>query len=141
MMTNIDGQSEKTIKMQIMAWLILPVFMIKTWIYYWQINVLDLMNIWRYLRILASGEDVPAYEMICVYEAPIITILVLLAIYAIGVTGRRSWHRFFFYISYTLITLLMLADAAYSSYFGRCVSINQIRQIGSLFQILDRCFS
>ena len=135
MMTNIDGQSEKTIKMQIMAWLILPVFMIKTWIYYWQINVLDLMNIWRYLRILASGEDVPAYEMICVYEAPIITILVLLAIYAIGVTGRRSWHRFFFYISYTLITLLMLADAAYSSYFGRCVSINQIRQIGSLFQI------
>lgn len=135
MMTSTDGQKTSKRKIYWMAWMILPVFILKTWIYYWQIHVLDLMNIGRYLRILLSGEEVPAYEMICVYEAPFITILVLAAVYTIGVAGRKRGNRIFFYVTYTLITLVMLADAAYSGYFGRCISVNQIRQIGSLFQI------
>ena len=134
-MRNIIGKEDIKNRIRKAGWLILPVFMMKTWIYYWQVHMLDLMNIGRYLRILISGEEVPAYEMVCVYEAPLLTILLLWAVYDIGSLTDRRWRRIFFYFIYTLITLVMLADAAYCGYFGRCISVNQLRQIGSFFQI------
>lgn len=83
-------------------------------IYYWQTDRLDMMS---------------------VYEVPILTVLLLIALFAICSMGRGRTGKWAFYILYTLITVLMFADAAYSSYFGKYISVNQIYQIASLGQI------
>ncbi|MBR5047388.1 MAG: sulfatase-like hydrolase/transferase, partial [Eubacterium sp.] len=49
--------------------------------------------------------------------------------------GRKRWGEGIFVILYSLITFLMFADAAYSSYFGKYISVNQIWQLSSLREI------
>ena len=86
----------------------------KIFFYYWQTDRLDMMN---------------------VYEVPVLTVLLLFGCFEMCSMGRGKAGRWIFYILYTLITLLMFADAAYSSYFGKYISVNQIYQIASLGQI------
>ncbi|MCD8018036.1 MAG: LTA synthase family protein [Clostridiales bacterium] len=95
-------------------WLVYPILIGKMFIYYWQTDRLDMMS---------------------VYEVPILTVLLLIALFAICSMGRGRTGKWAFYILYTLITVLMFADAAYSSYFGKYISVNQIYQIASLGQI------
>lgn len=86
----------------------------KIFFYYWQTDRLDMMN---------------------VYEVPVLTVLLLFGCFEMCSMGKGKAGRWIFYILYTLITLLMFADAAYSSYFGKYISVNQIYQIASLGQI------
>ena len=95
-------------------WLVYPVFIIKMLIFYWQTDMLD---------------------MLTVYEAPLLTVFFLIVIYELCSLGKGKPSRYSFYILYTLVTLLMFVDAAYSSYFGKYVSVNQIYQLASLGQI------
>lgn len=95
-------------------WLVYPVFIIKMFIFYWQTDMLDMMT---------------------VFEAPLLTVFFLIVIYEMCSIGKGKASRYSFYILYTLVTLLMFADAAYSSYFGKYVSVNQIYQLTSLGQI------
>ena len=95
-------------------WLVYPVFIIKMLIFYWQTDMLD---------------------MLTVYEVPLLTALFLIVIYELCSLGKGKPSRYSFYILYTLVTLLMFVDAAYSSYFGKYVSVNQIYQLASLGQI------
>lgn len=95
-------------------WLVYPVFIIKMFIFYWQTDMLDMMT---------------------VYDAPLLTVFFLIVIYELCSLGKGKPSRYSFYILYTLVTLLMFVDAAYSSYFGKYVSVNQIYQLASLGQI------
>lgn len=95
-------------------WLVYPVFIIKMLIFYWLTDMLD---------------------MLTVYEAPLLTVFFLIVIYELCSLGKGKPSRYSFYILYTLVTLLMFVDAAYSSYFGKYVSVNQIYQLASLGQI------
>ena len=95
-------------------WLVYPVFIIKMLIFYWQTDMLD---------------------MLTVYEVPLLTAFFLIVIYELCSLGKGKPSRYSFYILYTLVTLLMFVDAAYSSYFGKYVSVNQIYQLASLGQI------
>ena len=115
--------------------LVYPVLVLKMLVFYWQTDMLDMMNIGRYLRIIWSGEEVPAYEMVCVYEAPVLTVLFLICLFELGTRGDSRPRKILFCVVYTLITLLMFADAAYSGYFGKYTSVNQLYQLGSFSQI------
>lgn len=95
-------------------WLAYPFLAVKIFFYYWQTDRLDMMN---------------------VYEVPVLTVLLLFGCFEMCSMGKGKAGRWIFYILYTLITLLMFADAAYSSYFGKYISVNQIYQIASLGQI------
>lgn len=95
-------------------WLAYPALVIKMIIFYWQTDMLDMMS---------------------VYEAPIITVLLLLAVFELFSVFQHKGSRIAFYIIYTLITLIMFADAAYSSYFGQYASVNQLYQLSSFGQI------
>lgn len=95
-------------------WLVYPLLLLKMLIYYWQTDRLDMMN---------------------VCEVPILTFLFLVALFEGCSMGRNRTSRYSFYLLYTGITIVMFADAAYSSYFGKYISVNQIYQLGSLGQI------
>lgn len=95
-------------------WLVYPLLALKVLIYYWQTDRLDMMNI---------------------YEVPILTFLFLWALFEGCSIGRNRGSKYTFYLLYTVITIGMFADAAYSSYFGKYISINQIYQLGSLGQV------
>ena len=95
-------------------WLAYPFLALKIFIYYWQTDRLDMMN---------------------VYEVPILTVLFLFGLFEICSMGRGKVSRWIFYVLYILVTVVMFADAAYSSYFGKYISVNQIYQIASLGQI------
>ena len=95
-------------------WLVYPMFLIKTILFYWQTDMLDMMKI---------------------YEAPILTVLFFVSIFEVFSFKESKARRYGFYIVYTLLTLIMLADAAYSSYFGKYTSVNQLYQLASLGQI------
>lgn len=94
--------------------LVWPLLALKIFIFYWQTDRLDMMD---------------------VYEVPLLTALLLFGLFEICSVGKGKAARWIFYILYTVITLLMFADAAYSSYFGRYISVNQLYQIASLGQI------
>ena len=96
-------------------WLAYPFLALKIFIYYWQTDRLDMMN---------------------VYEVPILTVLFLFGLFEICSMGRGKVSRWIFYVLYILVTVVMFADAAYSSYFGKYISVNQIYQIASLGQIV-----
>ncbi len=70
-----------------------------------------------------------------VYEVPILTVLFLVTVFEMFSAGDSRGIRIAFYCTYILITLIMFADIAYSGYFGKYTSINQIYQLGSLKQI------
>ena len=95
-------------------WLAYPFLALKIFIFYWQTDRLDMMH---------------------VYEVPALTVLLLFGIFELCSMGRGKAGRWIFYVLYTIVTLLMFADAAYSSYFGKYISVNQIYQITSLGQI------
>ena len=95
-------------------WLVYPVFILKMFLFYWQTDMLDMMS---------------------VYEAPLLTVFFLIVVFEVCSIGRGKGSRYAFYLIYTVITILMFADAAYSSYFGKYISVNQIYQIASLGQI------
>ena len=95
-------------------WLAYPFLALKIFIYYWQTDRLDMMN---------------------VYEVPVLTVLFLFGLFEICSMGRGKVSRWIFYVLYVFITVVMFADAAYSSYFGKYISVNQIYQIASLGQI------
>lgn len=95
-------------------WLAYPFLALKIFVYYWQTDRLDMMN---------------------VYEVPILTVLILFGLFELCSMGRGKVSRWIFYIIYTVLTVLMFADAAYNSYFGKYISVNQIYQITSLGQI------
>lgn len=95
-------------------WLAYPFLVLKIFIFYWQTDRLDMMN---------------------VYEVPVITTLILFGLFEICSIRRGKISRWSFYILYTLVTVVMFADAAYSSYFGKYISVNQIYQLTSLTQI------
>lgn len=82
----------------------------KIFIFYWQTDRLD---------------------MIQIVEVPFLTFLFLLSLF-VFFRGRKKVGMPIFYLVYTIITLVMFADAAYSSYFGKYISVNQIYQISSL---------
>lgn len=82
---------------------------LKLFVFYWQTDRLDMM---------------------IVYEAPILTFLLLMTIWIAGRRKGKMGDKIF-YLLYGIVTLLMFADAAYSSYFGKYTSINQIYQISS----------
>ena len=106
----------KTIIKKLLAhyWLVYPVLILKMFIYYWQTKRLDMLSI---------------------YDVPLLSLLFLLCVFEAFSFKESKPRRYGFYIVYTLITLIMLADAAYSSYFGKYVSVNQLYQITSLGQI------
>lgn len=91
-----------------------PLLLIKMLIFYWQTDRLDMMNI---------------------YEVPILTWLFLVGMFELCSSIRNKGGRVLFYIFYTTVTLVMFVDAAYSSYFGKYISVNQIYQLCSLGQI------
>lgn len=95
-------------------WLIYPLLLLKIFIFYWQTDMLDMM---------------------VVYQAPMITVLILFTLVEILSAGNRRFFRIAFYAVYVLITAVMFADAAYSSYFGKYISVNQFYQLSSLEQI------
>ena len=72
--------------------------------------------------------------MMTVYEVPVLTLLFLLALWY-ACRGRKKHGEKIFILFYSLITLIMFADAAYSSYFGRYISVNQLYQLSSLKEI------
>ena len=88
---------------------------LKIFIYYWRTGRLDMMSVW---------------------EVPLLTFLFLYCLW-IFCRGRKREKagKGAFCILYGLVTLLMFADAAYSSYFGRYVSVNQLYQLSSLREI------
>ncbi len=86
----------------------------KELIFYWQTDRLDMMN---------------------VIPVPLLSYLFLVGIFELFSYKESRRRRWGFYIVYFLVTLLMFADAAYSSYFGQYLSVNQLYQLGSLGQI------
>ena len=74
-------------------------------------------------------------DMMWILEVPAITFLILAAVYEFFSLKENRFLRWGFTIIYTFITLVMFADAAYSSYFGRYISVNQIYQLSSFRQI------
>lgn len=95
-------------------WLVYPVLILKMFIYYWQTKRSDMLSI---------------------YDVPLLSLLFLFCVFEVFSFKESKPRRYGFYIIYTFITLVMLADAAYSSYFGKYVSVNQLYQITSLGQI------
>ncbi len=95
-------------------WLAYPLFALKILIFYWVTDMLD---------------------MLVVIEVPLLTFLFLVTVYEVFSFKESRIRRIGFITVYGLITLVFLANAAYSSYFGRYISINQLYQIGSLAQI------
>ena len=89
------------------------IFCLKIFIYYWRTDRLDMM---------------------IVYEVPLLTLLFLYSLW-IFCQGRKKHGTGIFAAAYGLITVIMLADAAYSSYFGKYTSVNQIYQLSSLSEI------
>lgn len=89
------------------------IFSIKILIYYWQTDRLDMM---------------------VVYEAPLLTFLFLYCLW-LFCRKREKSGTVIFVVLYSLITVIMFADAAYSSYFGKYISVNQIFQLSSLGEI------
>lgn len=69
-----------------------------------------------------------------VWEVPLLTLLFLLTLWYVC-RGQRKCGEAAFILLYSLITLVMFADAAYSSYFGRYISVNQLYQLASLREI------
>lgn len=74
-------------------------------------------------------------DMMAVYEAPILTVSFLIVIFEACSFKDSRARKITFGVVYTLITLVMLADACYASYFGKYTSVNQILQISSLLSI------
>ena len=101
----------KTIIKKLLAhyWLVYPVLILKMFIYYWQTKRLDMLSI---------------------YDVPLLSLLFLLCVFEAFSFKESKPRRYGFYIVYTLITLIMLADAAYSSYFGKYVSVESAITIG-----------
>ena len=93
--------------------MIIILFCLKILIYYWRTGRLDMM---------------------VVYEVPLLTLLFLTTLWCFC-RGRKKCGEGIFILLYSLVTLIMLADAAYSSYFGRYISVNQIYQLSSLSEI------
>ncbi|MDO4975845.1 MAG: LTA synthase family protein [Eubacteriales bacterium] len=89
------------------------IILLKTFIFYWQTDRLDMMSVW---------------------EVPLLTILFFVCLWFFC-KGRGRVGAVLFYVIYTFFTILMLMDAAYSSYFGKYISVNQLYQLGSLSQI------
>lgn len=105
----------KTIIKKLLAhyWLVYPVLILKMFIYYWQTKRLDMLSI---------------------YDVPLLSLLFLFCVFEAFSFKESKPRRYGFYIVYTLITLIMLADAAYSSYFENMyLSTSFIR-----LQALDR---
>lgn len=94
--------------------LVYPLLAIKEFIFYWQTDRLDMLQ---------------------VFPVALLTYLLLLAIYQLLSCKNSKALRWTFYILYGLVTLILFADAAYSSYFGQYASVNQLFQLGSLSQI------
>lgn len=108
-------KQKKRIGMQTKSWMwIYLMLVIKMLIFYWQTDRLD---------------------MLIVVEVPILTVLFLIAIVELCSIKNCKLLHILFYILYGFNTLLMFADAAYSSYFGKYISVNQLYQLGSLGQI------
>ncbi|MDO5147326.1 MAG: LTA synthase family protein [Eubacteriales bacterium] len=95
-------------------WLAYPLLVMKMFVFYWQTDRLDMMD---------------------VYEVPVLTVFFLIGLFEVCCLGKGRVGRWAFYFCYTFVTLLMFADAAYSSYFGKYISVNQLYQISSLGQI------
>lgn len=89
---------------------------LKIFIFYWQTDRLDMM---------------------VVYEVPLLTLLFLVTVFELFSITDNKTGRIAFYSIYILITAIMFADAAYSSYFGKYASVNQLFQLGSLKQIAE----
>ncbi len=94
--------------------LVYLMLLVKMFIFYWLTGVLDMMD---------------------VIEVPLLTALFLLTVFEACSCKESRPRRYIFYGLYTFITLVMLADAAYSSYFGEYASVNQLYQLASLRQI------
>ena len=101
----------KTIIKKLLAhyWLVYPVLILKMFIYYWQTKRLDMLGI---------------------YDVPLLSLLFLFCVFEAFSFKESKPRRYGFYIVYTLITLIMMADAAYSSYFGKYVSVESAITIG-----------
>lgn len=99
-----------------LKYLLLAYFVLagKEFIFYWQTDRLDMMN---------------------VFPVPFLTYLFLVGIFELFSFKDSKWRRRGFYITYAIVTLLMFADAAYSSYFGQYISVNQLYQFESFGQI------
>ncbi len=95
-------------------WLAYLLIAAKEFIFYWQTDRLDMMNI---------------------FPVALLTYGFLLGIYELCSMADRRGLRWIFYLVYGIITIIFFADAAYSSYFGQYASVNQLYQIGSLTQI------
>ncbi len=91
----------------------LLVILLKIFIFYWQTDRLDMMSI---------------------YEVPLLSILFFLCLWTFC-RGRKKCGVGLFFVIYIIITIVMFADAAYSSYFGKYISVNQIFQLASLTEI------
>ncbi len=107
MRTTLDSIAKK-------HWLVYPVLIIKTFLFYWVAGMLDMM---------------------IVYEVPLLTILFFLTLYEVFSMKESRVRRSAFTTIYIFLSVLLFMDAAYSSYFGRYLSVNQIYQLGSLAQI------
>lgn len=95
-------------------WLAYPMLLLKMFIFYWQTDMLDMM---------------------AAYEVPLITSLLLFGMFELFSMKNNKALRITFYALYTFITVIMFADAAYSSYFGQYASVNQLYQLSSLGRI------
>lgn len=95
-------------------WPVYLILLLKVFVFYWQTDMLDMM---------------------VVFEAPLITICLLLTLLELCSLKDSRPLRWTFYFIYIIITLIMFADAAYSSYFGKYISVNQIYQLSSLREI------
>ena len=95
------GKTMKTIIKKLLAhyWLVYPVLILKMFIYYWQTKRLDMLSI---------------------YDVPLLSLLFLLCVFEAFSFKESKPRRYGFYIVYTLITLIMLADACLL-YTSRCV--------------------
>ena len=90
------------------------IFVLKTFIFYWLTDRLSMM---------------------AVLEVPVLTLLFLVALFELFSVADKKWLAAGFYVVYSLISLIWLIDIAYSGYFGKYASVNQLFQLGSLTQI------
>lgn len=91
------------------------VLIIKMLIFYWQTGRLDMM---------------------VVYEAPVLTVLFLVALFELFSVTDHKILRGAFYIIYILFTFILFVDTAYSGYFGKYASVTQLYQLSDFQQIV-----
>ena len=104
----------KTLKKGSFWPLVYPLIIIKILIFYWFADRLDMM---------------------AVLEVSALTFLFFTALFELFCLTKNRGLKIVFYLVYLLISLILFADIAYSGYFGRYASVNQLFQLGSLGQI------